>query len=145
MLGGNALVLLKDQLTDHFKLSEFACGGAMIITPEFITFSRALEAFRVWYNRPIVINSGFRTIEHNKAVGGVDTSLHLKALAVDYDYPAEFAGFNSARQDSFIKNVMSKWFELCRSEGKYGEVCRYAWGLHLGMRSDKARFVDKRG
>lgn len=145
MSGGSALMLLRDQLTDHFKLSEFSCKGAMIITPEFITFSRVLEKFRVWYNRPIVINSGFRTPAHNKEVGGVLTSLHLQALAVDFFYPAEFAGFNLGRRDSFVSNVVSKWFELCRSEGKYGEVCRYNWGLHLGMRSDKARFVDKRG
>ena len=32
---------------------------------------------------PFIINSGFRTPEHNKAVGGVDDSAHLSGLAVD--------------------------------------------------------------
>ena len=32
---------------------------------------------------PFVINSGFRTIEHNKKVGGVKGSSHTKGYAVD--------------------------------------------------------------
>lgn len=32
---------------------------------------------------PFVINSGFRTLGHNKRVGGVADSAHLEGLAVD--------------------------------------------------------------
>ena len=32
---------------------------------------------------PFTINSGFRTEQHNKKVGGSDTSSHLKGYAVD--------------------------------------------------------------
>ena len=34
-------------------------------------------------NDPIIINSGFRSLEVNKAVGGVSTSNHLTGCAVD--------------------------------------------------------------
>jgi uncharacterized protein YcbK (DUF882 family) len=30
-----------------------------------------------------VVNSGFRTKDHNKKVGGVESSSHLKGLAID--------------------------------------------------------------
>ena len=36
---------------------------------------------------PFVINSGLRTIEHNKAVGGVANSAHLKGYASDIATP----------------------------------------------------------
>jgi len=32
---------------------------------------------------PFIISSGFRTVEHNYAVGGADGSSHIKGLAVD--------------------------------------------------------------
>ena len=42
-----------------------------------------LDEVRDQFKKPIVINSGYRTIEHNHKVGGVDTSSHLDGLAVD--------------------------------------------------------------
>ena len=37
--------------------------------------------------RSVVITSGLRTGKHNKAVGGVSHSTHLKGLALDIRYP----------------------------------------------------------
>ena len=34
-------------------------------------------------NRPIIINSGYRSISHNKKVGGATKSNHTKCLAID--------------------------------------------------------------
>lgn len=46
-----------------------------------------LQAFRLKYNKPLVITCGGRCIKHNKEVKGVPTSLHQcqtkKATAVD--------------------------------------------------------------
>jgi len=42
-----------------------------------------IDRARALYGKPIVVNSGFRTKDHNKKVGGVDSSSHLKGLAVD--------------------------------------------------------------
>lgn len=42
---------------------------------------------------PFVITSGKRTPDHNKAVGGVDNSSHVKGLAVDLRVPNSEARF----------------------------------------------------
>ena len=47
------------------------------------TFLSMLDELREEVNMPVVINSGYRTISHNKNVGGKNGSSHLKGLAVD--------------------------------------------------------------
>jgi uncharacterized protein YcbK (DUF882 family) len=42
-----------------------------------------LDDVREKFGKPIRINSGYRTIEHNAKVGGVSTSSHTKGLAAD--------------------------------------------------------------
>ena len=42
-----------------------------------------LDEVREKFGKPIVINSGYRTIEHNHKVGGKSNSSHLKGLAAD--------------------------------------------------------------
>lgn len=46
-------------------------------------FVRALSRARVIADVPFKINSGYRTPEHNKKVGGKNTSSHLKGVAAD--------------------------------------------------------------
>jgi uncharacterized protein YcbK (DUF882 family) len=53
---------------------------------------KALELAEVYYGTPIFVTSSYRTKEHNKAVGGVANSFHLKGEAVDIRMP------NSATQ-----------------------------------------------
>lgn len=137
--------LVKDQLTEHFRLSEFDCKGQMLITPQFITMVHdVLEPFRVWYNRPININSGYRTAEHNKKVGGVSNSLHLKGLAVDFNLPAEYHSYPNARKKEYLNNVTNKWNQLCNNAGGFGQICWYDGFLHLGMSYNKQSLTDYR-
>lgn len=42
-----------------------------------------LNPLREWYKKPITINSGFRTLEHNKAIGGAPNSQHCDGTAID--------------------------------------------------------------
>ncbi len=44
---------------------------------------RLLQPLRDIYNEPFIINSGFRSQETNKAVGGVPNSQHTKGQAAD--------------------------------------------------------------
>ena len=76
-------------MSEHFKLSEFACPhcGANNIKPEFID---RLEEVRKVYGKPMYITSGYRCAAHNAAVGGVDSSAHTEGLAADV--ACSFAG-----------------------------------------------------
>lgn len=42
-----------------------------------------LQKIRDHINKPIVVNSGYRSPQHNKKIGGVTNSYHTKGLAAD--------------------------------------------------------------
>lgn len=42
-----------------------------------------LDPLRSRYGRPITVNSGYRSLELNKAIGGAATSQHLRGEAAD--------------------------------------------------------------
>lgn len=85
-------------LSDHFSLAEFtisqtATRKGLNNTPseEIIenlkkTASK-LEAIRAYLNKPIIVNSGYRSVAVNKAIGGVSTSAHCAGYAVDFICP----------------------------------------------------------
>ena len=47
------------------------------------TILEMLDRARELFNKPMHINSGYRTVRHNASVGGKNKSSHLKGLAVD--------------------------------------------------------------
>ena len=68
----------------YFKLEEFdspdELGSGCNMSQEILNM---LDATRKIYGKPMRITSGFRTKTHNKKVGGVESSSHLKGLAAD--------------------------------------------------------------
>ena len=68
----------------YFKLSEFdspdILGSGKNMNEEFL---HMLDAARKIYSKPMHVNSGYRSEAHNKKVGGVSSSSHLKGLAAD--------------------------------------------------------------
>lgn len=76
---------------NYFKLEEFFKTDEKInnaprewmIIRNIEMLNAALNELRERYGEPIVINSGYRCEEVNKAVGGVKDSHHLRGLAAD--------------------------------------------------------------
>jgi len=68
----------------HFQLYEFDSpdlkGSGQFMDETFLSM---LEEARTEANIPFKINSGYRTEKHNKKVGGIKSSSHLKGLAAD--------------------------------------------------------------
>lgn len=54
--------------------------GETVVHRELIV---RLNAIRSRFGKPIIVNSGYRSPEHNKAVGGVKNSFHVQGLAAD--------------------------------------------------------------
>ena len=85
------------QLSEHFKLGEFTKSNHPEVynIPSHVAIENMkricgwLEVLRDRYNAkysensPIIINSGYRSPQLNKKVGGVSTSNHLTGCAVD--------------------------------------------------------------
>ena len=80
------------KLSEHFMLGEFTRSGSHpevynIPSHEAIANLKRLcvwlEELRARYNAPIRINSGYRSPQLNRAIGGVSNSNHLTGCAVD--------------------------------------------------------------
>jgi uncharacterized protein YcbK (DUF882 family) len=68
----------------HFTFNEFDSpdieGSGIKMDKAFLDM---LDFAREIYGKPMKINSGFRTAQHNAKVGGKKESSHLKGLAAD--------------------------------------------------------------
>lgn len=82
-------------LTDHFVLEEFTAShdskafgigntpGENAIKNMTLLCENVLEPLRALLQRPLFINSGYRSPELNKRVGGVSNSQHMRGQAAD--------------------------------------------------------------
>ena len=83
------------QLSKHFTLDEFLKSRTAVrlginnipneeqLENIRLLVENVLEPLRAHYGRPIIITSGFRSAELNKAVGGVKNSQHCTGQAAD--------------------------------------------------------------
>lgn len=100
---------MKDHyITQHFKYSEFFCRGEeppQIYYDNIVKVATELEKLREIVKRPIRINSGWRSPEVNKLLGGAKNSQHLTGKACDIKvslfnnknvplYACRYTGFN---------------------------------------------------
>jgi uncharacterized protein YcbK (DUF882 family) len=110
------------KLTENFFLQEFKANPSNDHIRNYLLISAlVLEPVRAKFGGPIIITSGYRSPEYNKAVGGVPTSQHVKAEACDF----------------VIKNAnMESVYEYICNELKWpGQVFFYAkkGHVHVGL------------
>ena len=72
----------------YFEMKEFACKCCGQLPPSAeqnlqALVEHVLDPARERLGMPITVNSGYRCPAHNKAVGGVKNSQHLKGEAAD--------------------------------------------------------------
>jgi len=88
------------KLSEHFSLAEFTASDTAerrridnSLPPELLNAAQntaeMMEKIReVLGDNPIIITSGYRCPELNRAIGSGDSSDHLKAAAVDFKCPS---------------------------------------------------------
>jgi hypothetical protein len=97
--------------SNNFKFSEFACNDQKK-TPVPKEYWKYVEVWQTILekirseagNKPIKINSAYRTHLHNIAVGGALNSYHLKAMAVDI----KISGMDILQQHIFLSQLIAK-------------------------------------
>lgn len=71
-------------IAKNFKSTEFDCKcgecSRTHIDDKLVDY---LQEIRNHFNKPVIINSGYRCYKHNKAVGGAITSKHMEGEAAD--------------------------------------------------------------
>lgn len=73
---------MQEMLSKHFRAREFQTGNSNIVIVSKLLLT-TLETLRSKIGEPIYINSGYRTPEHNRAVGGSTLSYHMYGMAAD--------------------------------------------------------------
>ena len=72
----------RDWRWKNFSPAEIACRGTgqLKLVPEAMD---KLQALRDRLGKPLIVRSGYRSPEHNKAVGGAKASKHMEGTAFD--------------------------------------------------------------
>lgn len=111
-------------LTANFCVREFACqdGSDTIFIAE--TLPMACQYIRSREDKPISINSAYRTPTHNKKVGGEEFSRHLYGLAADLGVPA---GSTPQKMAKEFREFAPDW----------GGCGVYPWGIHIDCDPEK--------
>ena len=116
-------------MSKHFRPEEFASRDGKpspypeVVQPELYAL---LERIREIFGKPILINSGYRSPEHNAAVGGVKNSYHTKGMAADI------------RPDSLTD--LKRLYEICDAVNHSGGVGKYKTFVHVDTRNGRARW-----
>lgn len=123
---------MKDEfLSAHFRRREFACRcgcgfglGDGDVDPGLV---RALEDLRFLAGRPVKVNSACRCSAHNARQGGKAASQHLKGKAAD----VKINGLSPKEVARLAERVAGF---------RDGGIGVYAWGVHLDVRGQRARW-----
>ena len=123
------------KLTENFSSEEFDCKDGTKVPEEFMDnlqeLAENLQVLRDYIEVPVSITgSGYRTYNHNKAVGGAKRSQHLTASAADIN-----------AQD-YTPKQLHMIIELLIDEGKMkqGGLGLYNTFVHYDIRGIKARW-----
>ena len=122
------------QLSPSFKVREFACKGSdvVLIDDELVVL---LQCIREHFGKPVHITSGYRTAEHNAAVGGSKSSQHLLGRAADI----QVAGVSVEDVASYAEALMPDWGGVGRYPIKPGRA--RGW-VHVDTRPNKSRWTQ---
>jgi hypothetical protein len=120
------------QISEHFTLEEFLFSKAAarlgfdntpspIVRANLELVAASMEEIRTLLSdKPIVVHSGYRSPQVNKALGGVATSAHCQGLACDFVCPA----FGTPAKVAFA---------ILKSEIDYDQlILEYGW-IHVGL------------
>ena len=103
----------------HFTGKEFRCKDG---TKEFLfcpNLIEVLEKIRSNFNKPVIINSGYRTPWYNVKVGGAENSYHCKGMAADI----RIKGVSTDKIAKYASEIMKN----------YGGVIRYTNFVHVDV------------
>lgn len=117
-------VLPSDKLTPYFKVREMTCKCGCEQCEVSMELMELLDMVRERFGS-VIVNSGFRCVRHNTAVGGSANSMHLRGKAadiwcqnVDVDELADF-----------VESLLPRT----------GGVIRYKTFVHVDVRTIKYR------
>lgn len=122
------------KLSKNFDWNEFQSkDGAVMpddIKENIKLLVKELEIIRSALGKPMKVNSGYRSPEWNKKVGGKSQSFHMQGMAVDFYVP----GMTIKQIKDTIESLISQ------GKIKQGGLGTYPTWVHYDIRGTKARW-----
>ena len=124
------------QLSPSFRVREFACKGSdvVLIDDELVVL---LQCIREHFGKPVHITSGYRTVEHNAAVGGSKSSQHLLGRAADF----YVEGVPVATVAAYAETLLSGRGGIGRYPKDAKHPARKTGWVHIDTRAGKSRWT----
>jgi peptidoglycan hydrolase-like protein with peptidoglycan-binding domain len=97
----------------HFKKSEFTCKCGCGLNNIQLDVVKIADEVREHFGNPAIVTSGTRCSKHNKEVGGVANSRHLKGKAIDM----------------YVQNV--SWYDLLEYLRKLEQKGKIRYCYHI--------------
>tara|TARA_B110000211_G_C13822478_1_gene439880 strand:+ start:73 stop:453 length:381 start_codon:yes stop_codon:yes gene_type:complete len=121
-------------MTKNFSKEEFDCndGSEMPINiyHNMVKVANQLQTLRNFLNKPIHINSAYRSEEYNASIGGVSNSQHIMGRAADI----VVKGMTPIEVSEVIEDLIKKGDML------QGAIGIYSSFVHYDIRGTKARW-----
>lgn len=114
------------KLSDNFKVKEFACkdgSDVVFVSPELV---KILQKVRERFEKPVIINSAYRTPTYNKKVDGATYSQHQYGTAADI------------RIDGVSPTDVAAYVETLMPDS--GGIGIYSAFTHIDVRTAKSRW-----
>ena len=122
------------RLTKNFILDEFQSNDGSIMPNEVLEnikkLAENLQVLRDYVNKPIKVNSGYRSPDWNRKVGGVPKSQHILGKASDI----VIKGMKPSEVASIIESLIAS------GKMKQGGIGIYPNFVHYDIRGNKARW-----
>ena len=112
-------------IAKNITLKELSCRCGCTAPPKvlahLVTLATFLQRVRDLYNKPIIINSGYRCTSHNSKVGGASRSYHMDGIAADI----YIKGVSSAKLFQTILESMKNGYIPAGGVRDYGTFVHY--------------------
>lgn len=116
---------MRVQLTNNFYLDEFTCKDESDISKEIlfniIDLANEMQEIRDVLKASITVNSGYRSPNYNKKIGGASKSKHLLGQACDFTAK----GFTPYEVAEILESLMQGGLIINGGLGEYDTFTHY--------------------
>ena len=129
---------MRVQITNNFYLDEFECRDESDIPLDvfnnILELAEQMQKIRDLCGKSIIVNSGYRSPDYNKSIGGAKKSQHLLGKACDFNVK----GVSPYEVSEVLEDLMQGGIIINGGLGEYDTF------THYDIRNNPARWNNRK-